>query len=214
MTKEWQEASEEYMKVRLPAPPDEEEDSSFDISHLHVTVPRNRAHHRLQGHDGSVQVRERPPRPREDQRRVEESITVSQHTTHTNTDTSFPWVNSLLGTVCVQLQETGRATATVILVLSVQNLEAFARSNSLRLPAQSLCMRHIVHIVPLSIYALLNSDYTRVLSLCAFDLLITIKRNLTGFRHYQAASHHRSAELTFAQRPKWPLVAPTSHRDT
>jgi hypothetical protein len=126
---------------------------------------------------------------------------VSQHTPQTNTDTSFPWVNSLLGTVCVQLQETGRATATVILVLSVQNLEAFARSNSLQLPAQSLCIKHIVHIVPLSIYALLNSDYTRVLSLCAFDLLVTIKRKHTGFRHYQAASHHRSAGLTFAQRP-------------
>lgn len=101
MTKEWQEASEEYLKVRLPAPADEAE-SSFDIGHLHVTVPRVRAHHRLQGHVGSVQVREGPPRPREDKRRVEELITVSQHTSQTNTDTSFPWVNSLLGTVCVQ----------------------------------------------------------------------------------------------------------------
>lgn len=71
MTKEWQEATEEYMKVRrLDA-----------ISALSLcphrtalisipTATRNGAHHFQAGHDGSEQVREASARPGEAQRRV------------------------------------------------------------------------------------------------------------------------------------------------
>ena len=59
MTKEWQEATEEYMKVRSI--------NAVVAAFLmtlyvltHIAGPRNRAHHWLQGHDGPVGLREEP----------------------------------------------------------------------------------------------------------------------------------------------------------
>jgi hypothetical protein len=74
MTKEWQEASEEYMKVRTSC-----------LSHcieykLTPAGPRNRAHHLQEGHDDPEQVREGSPRPRETQRRVKACPSVGLYT--------------------------------------------------------------------------------------------------------------------------------------
>lgn len=62
------------------------------------TGTRNRAHHLQEGHDGPEQVREGPPRPGEDQRRVKVRL---RHADNTNTIPlslgQFPF-----GTVCLQ----------------------------------------------------------------------------------------------------------------
>lgn len=80
MTKEWQEATEEYMKVRsmiiaVAA-------CLFTLCVLiHIAGPGNRAHHWLQGHDGPVGLGEEPPSRPEAQRRVNERAKL--HIKHT-----------------------------------------------------------------------------------------------------------------------------------
>lgn len=135
MTKEWQEATEEYMKVRSftaagPAGP-------TTICVLTGFVgPGNRAHHWLQGYDGPVGFGEEPPSRLEAQRRVNERIKFPQtHNTNTNTNTNltFPWVNFPFGTACVRYTTRSkglRASAGLAHVILVppctEILEAFA----------------------------------------------------------------------------------------
>lgn len=130
MTKEWQEASEEYLKVRTCS-------SSIHawITKMclltHVTVPGNRAHHWLQGHVGSVAFGEGPSPRHKAERRVNEWLNAPHRTHNTNTNITFPWVKFLYGTVCVRYTTRSKGlraeVAPVILVPPcTEILEAFA----------------------------------------------------------------------------------------
>lgn len=71
MTKEWQEATEEYMKVCSSYPMMER--PALSVERLLISTPtatRNRAHNIQARYDGPKSVREASPRPGEDQRRV------------------------------------------------------------------------------------------------------------------------------------------------
>jgi hypothetical protein len=133
MTKEWQEATEEYMKVR-----------KFIVARAagpittcvltHFIGPGNRAHHWLQGYDGPVGFGEEPSSRREAQRRVNERIKLPRtHNTNTNTNLTFPWVKFPFGTACVRYTTRSkglRASAGLAHVILVppctEILEAFA----------------------------------------------------------------------------------------
>jgi hypothetical protein len=133
MTKEWQEATEEYMKVRNFVTAGA---AYLTTTHklTHLAVPGNRAHHRIQGHDGPVGFGEEPPSRREAQRRVNERLKASEtHNTNTNTNITFPWVNIPFGTTCVRYTTRSkglRASAGLAHVILVppctEILEAFA----------------------------------------------------------------------------------------
>lgn len=141
MTKEWQEATEEYMKVRNSVAANAA--SHYDPYVNTPTGPRNRAHHRLQGNDGSEQVREGPAQGREDQRRVKSSIKGA--TTHEYQYRYLIFLGSISAWYCLChiYDKIGglRAAAwpaTVILVLRVQKsrgIHAFCFT----IPASTLC---------------------------------------------------------------------------
>ena len=133
MTKEWQEATEEYMKVRrFIAAGAADPITTCELTHF--TGPGNRAHHRLQGYDGPVGFGEGPPSRPEAQRRVNERIKLPRtHNTNTNTNLTFPWVNFPCGTACVRYTTRSKGLrasvglAHVILVPTcTEILEAFA----------------------------------------------------------------------------------------
>lgn len=134
MTKEWQEATEEYMKVRSIIAADAAcLVTTYALTH--TSGPGNRAHHRLQGYDGPVGFGEEPSSWPEAQRRVNErsNAPLQMHNTNTNTNITFPWVNFLFGTVCVRYTTRSkglRASAGMAPVILVppctEILEAFA----------------------------------------------------------------------------------------
>jgi hypothetical protein len=161
-----------------------EADIYFSISHLHITVPRNRAHHRLQGHDGSVQVREGSSRSREAQRRVEELIIASQHPPETNTDTSFPWVKSLLGTVCVQPTGDWEGYSNCHISPQCTEFRGICAFQLLATPSSvPVHKAHCTHKAALNLCAVKFGPNSRT-SLCVSEKLITINRNITGSRHH------------------------------
>lgn len=148
MTKEWQEATEEYLKVR----------SSFVfILHSVHGILRSLTRHRLkdlsplpvtractlsQSRRRSLEWTERPATSRES------NLRALQLTHQTNTYTTFPWVNFPFGTTCVhnttRLGGLRAAWPTVILVLSVQNSRGICAfyptiSSSPSMPARHGC---------------------------------------------------------------------------
>lgn len=139
MTKEWQEASEEYLKVRHY---NAAVAARFQLRYtcLHIIVSRIRAHYWLQGHVGPVQVREGPPYWPEAQRRVKDFITSITASTTNQYRYLFSLGQHLLGTVCVQLTRRLGGPRYVILVLSVQKLEAFCAFRPSTTPS-SICVR-------------------------------------------------------------------------
>ena len=102
----------------------------------HIIGPGNRAHHRLQGHDGPVGLGEEPSSWPEAQRRVNERLKSPQtHNTNTNTNTNitFPWVNIPFGTACVRyttrskgLQASAVLAPVILVPPCTEILEAFA----------------------------------------------------------------------------------------
>jgi hypothetical protein len=160
MTKEWQEASEEYLKVRYQNA-DIAAHLLYNIVTNTMSGPRIRAHHLLQGHVGPVQVREGPShQPAEG--RVEDSIaSITAHASNQyryliSLGQIFAWYR-----LCATYKKSGRVravspSATVILVLSVQKSEAFARSTLCESQLNLVHTKHTVRIMPLLIYALLT----------------------------------------------------------
>ena len=101
MTKEWQEATEEYMKVRGFITAVAACLKTMCVL-THIIGPGNRAHHRLQGHDGPVGLGEEPAPWQQAQRRVNEWLKATRQTHNTNTNITSPWVSFPFGTVCVR----------------------------------------------------------------------------------------------------------------
>jgi hypothetical protein len=168
MTKEWQEASEEYLKVRYG-------NAVYAAHPFCDTVtdtplgPRIRAYHLLQGHVGPVQVREGPSH-RTRERRVEYSITSitayapNQYRYLISLGQIFAWYR-----LCATYKKSGRAravspSATVILVLSVQKSEDFPRSTLCDSQLNLVHTKHTVRTMPLSIYALLTLPFCTFLT--------------------------------------------------